>query len=93
MRRGFPRHSYGQLWQIESAISRHKRRMGSSLRAPSWAGQQREVYLRVLVHNLMILLRAWQGLFNRAGTSQSELGLQGRVLYGMLVRLPTAVER
>lgn len=31
------RHSdFGQRWQVESAFSRHKRRLGASLRARSW---------------------------------------------------------
>lgn len=50
------RHSdYGQRWQIECAISRYKRRLGSSLRARSWPMQQWEMLLRVLTHNLMLL--------------------------------------
>jgi hypothetical protein len=50
------RHSdYGQRWQIESAFSRHKRLLGTSLRARTWAMQQWECLLRVLTHNLMLL--------------------------------------
>jgi hypothetical protein len=46
---------YGQRWQIESAFSRHKRRLGSALRARLWRNQVGEILLRVIVHNLMIL--------------------------------------
>jgi Transposase DDE domain len=46
---------YGQRWQAESAISRHKRRLGSALRARLWPNQRKEILLRVIVHNLMIL--------------------------------------
>jgi hypothetical protein len=46
---------YRQRWQIERAISRHKRRLGPALRARSWVSQQRECLLRVLTHHLMIL--------------------------------------
>jgi transposase len=49
------RRVYGQRWQAESAISRHKRRLGSALSAKSEASRERECYLRVLTHNLMIL--------------------------------------
>jgi transposase len=56
MRRRFPRHVYGQRWQIESTFSRHKRLLGSALRAVTWASQKREIYCRILTHNLMILL-------------------------------------
>ena len=55
MRKSFPRKVYGQRWQIESAFSRCKRLLGSALRATSWSGQVREIFLRILTHNLMIL--------------------------------------
>jgi hypothetical protein len=46
---------YGQRWQAGSALSRHKRLLGSALRGQSAASRQRECYLRVLTHNLMLL--------------------------------------
>ena len=46
---------YGQRWQAESAFSRHKRRLGSSLGGRSDASRAREGYLRVLTHDLMLL--------------------------------------
>lgn len=46
---------YGQRWQAESAFSRHKRRLGSSLGGRSDASRERECHLRVLTHNLMLL--------------------------------------
>jgi len=49
------RRGYGQRWQVESAISRNKRLLGSALRARNNAAQARECVLRVLTHNLMIL--------------------------------------
>ena len=55
MKRRFFKHVYGQRWQIESAFSRHKRRLHSELRAKAWPAQQAEVRLRVLLHNLMLL--------------------------------------
>ena len=55
MKAHFPRDAFGQRWQVESAFSRHKRRLGSFLRARSEQAQERECYLRVLTHNLMIL--------------------------------------
>ena len=51
----FARRAFGQRWQVESAFSRHKRRLGSFLRARSEQARERECYLRVLTHNLMIL--------------------------------------
>ena len=55
MRRGFPRAVYNQRWQVESAFSRHKRRLSPFLRSRSGPGQRQESLLRVLTHNLMLL--------------------------------------
>jgi transposase len=49
------RRVYGQRWQVESAFSRHKRLLGSALRGKSDASRERECYLRVLTHDLMLL--------------------------------------
>jgi hypothetical protein len=46
---------YGQRWQAESAFSRHKRRLGSALGGRSDAARERECYLRVLTHDIMLL--------------------------------------
>jgi hypothetical protein len=62
-RRG--RRLYGQRWQAESVFSRSKRRLGSALRARQWPNQKKEILLRVLTHNLLILRRkTWD--FDRA---------------------------
>lgn len=45
----------GQRWEVESAFSRHKRRLGSALGGQSDASREREGFLRVLTHNLMLL--------------------------------------
>lgn len=55
MKARFARGAFGQRWQVESAFSQHKRRLGSFLRARSEDARERECYLRVLTHNLMIL--------------------------------------
>jgi hypothetical protein len=49
------RRVYGQRWQAESAFSRHKRLLGSALRGRSDGSRERECYLRVLTHNIMLL--------------------------------------
>jgi transposase len=46
---------YEQRRQAESAFSRQKRVLGSALRARQWANQNKEILLRVLTHNLMLL--------------------------------------
>ncbi len=55
MKKRFHRRKYGQRWQAESAFSRHKRRLGSALGGKSEDSRQRECYLRVLTHNIMLL--------------------------------------
>jgi transposase len=57
MKRHFPRQLYHQRWQAESTFSRHKRRLGSALRARRTTSQHREIVLRILTHNLMLLKR------------------------------------
>jgi hypothetical protein len=52
------RRVYGQRWQVESAFSRHKRLLGAALRSRSDAARERECFLRVLTHNLMLLAAA-----------------------------------
>jgi len=55
MKRRFHKRVYGNRWQVESVISRYKRRLGSALRARNYAAQKRECLLRVLTHDLMIV--------------------------------------
>lgn len=51
----FPKKTYGQRWQIETSFSMIKRLLGSALRARRYHSQCREMYLRLLTFNLMIL--------------------------------------
>ena len=55
MRLRFNHQKYGQRWQAETVNSMIKRLLGSSLRARSYWSQSREINLRVLTHNIMIL--------------------------------------
>jgi hypothetical protein len=55
MKRAFPRAAHNQRWQVGSAFSRHKRRLGPFLRSRSGPAQRQECPLRVLTHNLMLL--------------------------------------
>jgi transposase len=52
------RRVYGRRWQIESGFSRDQRLMGSALRARKWVDQKKEILMRVLTHNLMLLAAA-----------------------------------
>lgn len=55
MKTRFNNITYGQRWQVETVNSMIKRTMGSALRARSYWAQAREINLRVLTHNIMIL--------------------------------------
>lgn len=57
MAKRFPKKQYGQRWQVESLFSQDKRRFGSQLSASSVYGQFGELCLRVLAHNIALLLR------------------------------------
>ena len=46
---------YGQRWQTETVNSMVKRRLGSALRARTYWSQCREIILRVITHNVMIV--------------------------------------
>jgi hypothetical protein len=48
---------YGQRWQTEAVNSMIKRRLGSALRARGYWSQCREIILRVITHNVMIVIR------------------------------------
>ena len=52
----FPRKLYGQRWQIETTFSMFKRLLGSALRSRKRYAIDREIVLRVLTINLMIVL-------------------------------------
>jgi hypothetical protein len=71
MRQRFDRKKYGQRWQVETVNSMIKRLLGSALRARGYWSQCREIVLRVITHNVMIVIRVH--LFYRAG--QVQLGL------------------
>jgi hypothetical protein len=55
MKTRFNNKKYGGRWQIETVNSMIKRSMGSALRARTYWSQSREITLRVLTHNIMII--------------------------------------
>jgi hypothetical protein len=57
MEENFPRPLYQERQQVESTFSQQKRRLGSALTTRSRAAQEREMVLRVLTHNLLLLYR------------------------------------
>ena len=57
MKTQFNKIKYGQRWQVETVNSMIKRSMGSALRARNYWSQSREIALKVLTHNVMILRR------------------------------------
>lgn len=52
---------YGPRWQAENVFSRHKRLLGSALRARSNAFRERECLLHVLTRNIILLARQGKG--------------------------------
>ena len=57
MKQRFDRKRYGQRWQVETVNSMVKRRLGSALRARGYWSQCREIILRAITHNVMIVIR------------------------------------
>jgi hypothetical protein len=55
MKQRFPKRKYGQRWQIETVNSMIKRVLGAALRARSYWSQSREIVLKALTLNVMIL--------------------------------------
>ncbi len=51
----FNAEKYGQRWQVETVNSMIKRMQGSALRARNYWSQCREIVLRTITHNIMIL--------------------------------------
>jgi hypothetical protein len=64
MKQRFPKRQYGQRWQSETVNSMIKRLLDAALRARTYWSQSKEIVLRVLTLNLMILRRLW--VFYRA---------------------------
>ena len=62
------RRRYCQRWQIETVISMIKRRLSETLNARSFQRQNRALMLKVITHNLMIVLCEYW-VFYRAGHS------------------------
>ncbi len=52
----FPKKTYGQRWQIETTFSMLKRLLGSALLSRKRYSIDREIVLRVLTINLMVVL-------------------------------------
>ena len=69
MRTEFDKETYGQRWQAETVMSMIKRNQGESLRSKTYWAQKREMMLKVLTHNIGIILLLKE-LFYRAGTTQ-----------------------
>jgi len=71
MQTGFDKKRYGQRWQVETVMSMIKRNQGECLHARTYWARNREMMLKVLTHNIAILLlvkelfyRACQELFS-----------------------------
>jgi hypothetical protein len=56
MAKRFDHQTYGQRWQVKTVASMLKRNLGSALHARTYWSQCREMILRTITHNIMILL-------------------------------------
>ena len=56
MRTNFDQKRYGQRWQIETVFSMIKRNQGETIYARTYWAQNREMLLKVLTHNIAVLL-------------------------------------
>jgi len=56
MKRRFDREKYGQRWQTETVNSVIKRRLGSAFGSRGYWSQCREIILRVITHNVMVVI-------------------------------------
>lgn len=65
MQQEFDAKTYGQRWQVETVFSMIKRNQGDALRARTYWSQNREMMLKVLTHNIAIILLVNE-LFYRA---------------------------
>ena len=66
MQQEFDKEIYGQRWQVETVFSMIKRNQGEALRARTYWAQNREMMLKILTHNIAIILIVNE-LFYRAG--------------------------
>lgn len=55
MKRGPDRKCYGQRWQVETVNSMVKRNLSSACRSRTAWGRKRDMLLRAITHNLMIV--------------------------------------
>jgi len=60
--------NYGQRWQVETVFSMMKRNRSDVIAAREESSRNREMLLKSIIHNVMILLRAMiLKVFYRAG--------------------------
>jgi transposase len=65
MQQEFEKEIFGQRWQVETCFSMIKRNQGEALLSKSDCAQNREMMLKVLTHNIAIILLVKE-LFYRA---------------------------
>ena len=65
MQQKFDQETYGQRWQVETVFSMIKRNQGEALPSKTYWANNREMMLKVLTHNIGIILLVNE-LFYRA---------------------------
>ncbi len=74
-------HRYGQRWQAETVASMIKQNLGSVVGARSDQARSAEAMLKVLTHNVMLIVVFFMTLFYRASSDpliRTRPGLRGR---------------
>jgi hypothetical protein len=75
------RSKYGQRWQVETVNSMIKRRLGSALRARREDSQYREIILRAITHNVMIVrVKVFYRAASHGSSGSNERGLSATPL-------------
>ncbi len=86
LRRRFPKKTYAQRWQIETVFSMIKRNLDAALTARRPFAINREVLLKVITHNLMIIRRLFCS-FQRSRTMSVLFGvIRLRIRLGVFIR-------
>jgi hypothetical protein len=62
----FRDYRYGQRWQVETVMSMIKRRLGACVMGRSEASRARDAMLKVITHNLMLVVSGLLEVFYRA---------------------------
>jgi hypothetical protein len=79
---------YGQRWQAETVMSMIKRRLGPAVAGRSDASRARDAMLKVITHNVILIVRGLLEVFYRAGRKPILVALGRHGAMGSFVPVP-----